>query len=1395
MHSVPSCARAILALGVLTLTSLPTAALAVTRSVPTQHATIQAAIDASADGDRVEVAPGTYNEAIDFTGKNIQVVGTGGPDVTIIDAQQSTNVVARLTGGLDDTALLEGFTVRGGRLGLNTSASVTNAGVIVNGDATIRRCIIRNNSTDNPIGSSHRAGLILVGGSPTIDQVTVRDNTVDVGGGGDETAAAGIFVGAGTPTITRADIHGNVTDGSGFRHLSSAGVFVNAGTVTVSNTLIHDNLSDIFGSTTIDGAGMFVNNGAVVADHVTIARNNFFFNGGTQVNRSGGVHVRASGSLTLTNSIIKRNIRPGNSTVNNVDVLGAARITATYSNLPGVSGVGVINAAPRFSDEGAQDYTLGCTSPSIDAADPSATATVDLDGTARPIGPRHDQGALEAPLFPDDDVDGVLSCADNCPNTPNPSQDDYDNDGFGDVCDDDHTPEARPTSETTDEDVAVSSTLDGFDFDGQALTYSIVSTPSDGAVVLTDASTGAYTYTPDSNYNGPDSFTFRVTDTDNNASNVATVTLTVDPVDDAPVAQDDAFTTPDDTPFSGTLPASDPDGGMLLYTIVAQPTHGSVTVNNASAGSYTYTPDGSYAGDDPFTFRVFDGATYSNTATVTATVTSTNSAPVAQDASETVDEDATLTSALTATDADGDALAYAVASGASNGTVVLTDASTGAYTYTPGADFNGSDSFTFTANDGRDGSNTATVTVTVAPVNDAPVAQDGAASTMEDTAANGTLVATDVDGDALTYALVSGASNGTVVITDASTGAYTYTPDADFNGSDSFTFSANDGVADSNTATVTLGVSADNDAPVAQDDTLTTTEDAAASGTLVATDADGDALTYVLVSGASNGAVVVTDASTGAYTYTPDSNYNGTDTFTFSTNDGSVNSNVATVTVTVTPVNDAPVAQDGAASTMEDAAVTGAAQATDVDGDALTYALDTDVTHGTLTLDPSGDFAYTPDPGFNGSDAFTFTASDGATTSNVATVTLAVGAVNDAPVAQDASETVDEDATLTSALTATDVDGDPLTYAIAAQPLNGAVVVTDASTGAYTYTPDADFNGSDSFTFSANDGVTDSNVATVTITITPVNDAPTFVAPTPDPDSTVTVAAGQALSLPIAGDDVDGDALIYDVEGLPDGATFDAATPQITWTPRWDDVGDYALTLRVSDATAQTSRDVTVTVTAQDSDDDGLPDDLERELGLEPDDADSDDDTISDGEEFGGDLDAPRDTDGDETIDALDTDSDGDGLDDLDEAGDDDLDTPAIDSDGDGQPNYIDADSDDDSIEDGQDVCPLVPDPDQTDTDGDGQGDACVDDKDGDGVLDAQDNCPVVSNPGQDDQDGDGVGDACDDDEPTDAALTGDGCACAQPGRNRPSPWAPVVLSVLLLGAAFGRHRRGRDAA
>src|SRR5207247_522956 len=251
-------------------------------------------------------------------------------------------------------------------------------------------------------------------------------------------------------------------------------------------------------------------------------------------------------------------------------------------------------------------------------------------------------------------------------------------------------------------------------------------------------------------------------------------------------------------------------------------------------------------------------------------------------------------------------------SGPTNGSLTLN--ANGSFTYTPNANFNGSDFFTYQTNDGTSNSNVATVTLTVTAVNDAPVAIGDGYATSEDTpltvaAAGRVANDTDIDGDALSAVLVSGPANGSLTLN--ADGSFTYSPSANFNGTDSFTYQANDGISNCNVSTVTLSVTEVNDAPLAAADSYSTSEDTpltvTAAGVLANdTDIEGNPLTAVLVSGPTSGSVTLN--ANGSFTYTPSANFNGTDSFTYRANDGAADSNVATVTLTVTAVNGAPAA-------------------------------------------------------------------------------------------------------------------------------------------------------------------------------------------------------------------------------------------------------------------------------------------------------------------------------------------------------------------------------------------------------------------------------------------------------------------------------------------------------
>ena len=285
------------------------------------------------------------------------------------------------------------------------------------------------------------------------------------------------------------------------------------------------------------------------------------------------------------------------------------------------------------------------------------------------------------------------------------------------------------------------------------------------------------------------------------------------------------------------------------------------------------------------------------------------------------------------TDIDGDALAVTAAT-ATHGTVVING--DGTISYTPNANYFGSDTITYSISDGHGGSSTATVSVTVTPVNDAPVAVSDGASTAEDTPVTVAVLANDFDleGDSLTVTAASAASGAVVINPD---GSLTYTPSANFFGSDTITYSISDGNGGTATATVAVTVASVNDNPVALNDAASTSEDTPVSVAVLAndTDADGDVLTVTAAS-AGNGTVVINPD--GTLLYTPVGNFNGTDIISYMISDGNGGVVSATATITVAAVNDAPVANGDSAAVTEDTPVSGSVLAndTDVDGTPLT---------------------------------------------------------------------------------------------------------------------------------------------------------------------------------------------------------------------------------------------------------------------------------------------------------------------------------------------------------------------------------------------------------------------------------------------------------------------------
>lgn len=602
----------------------------------------------------------------------------------------------------------------------------------------------------------------------------------------------------------------------------------------------------------------------------------------------------------------------------------------------------------------------------------------------------------------------------------------------------DDPPIAIDDSVTTQEDVPVSIGLLSSDPDGDPLTYSIVTGPSHGSLSGTEPN---ITYTPQANFSGSDNFTYKINDGKTDSAS-ATVSITVISVNDAPTANNDSVTVQEDTPTPITLVGSDPEGDPLTFSIVAGPSHGSLS---GTEPNLTYTPDKDFDFSDRFTFKVNDGTTDSNDAIVSITITPIDDPPTAIDDNVTTQEETPVFITLSGSDPDGDQLTYSIVEGPSHGSLSGTEPN---MTYTPEANFSGQDSLTFKVNDGVKDSVYATISINVTSVNDPPTANNKSVTVQEDTPTPITLVGSDPEEDPLTYIIVEGPSHGSLSGTGPN---LTYSPDKDFDWSDRFTFKVNDGTIDSDAAVVSITITPANDPPIAQDGSVTTDEEKPVSITLTGIDPDKDPLTYTIIEDPSHGSLSGTEPN---MIYTPETDFSGEDKLTFKVNDGMIDSVVATMSITVNSMNDLPIAKDDDAKTEEDVPVKidVLANDTDIDNDPLKITNITQGKQGLVTIENDRMLTYAPKVDFSGTDMFTYIISDGKGGIDTATVNVTVVPGNDAPIITSTPVTVAMDGVpYIYDVNATDPDAeDTLNYSLTKKP---AGMTIDPATGLIKWKP------------------------------------------------------------------------------------------------------------------------------------------------------------------------------------------------------------------------------------------------------------------------------------------------------------------------------------------------------
>lgn len=557
---------------------------------------------------------------------------------------------------------------------------------------------------------------------------------------------------------------------------------------------------------------------------------------------------------------------------------------------------------------------------------------------------------------------------------------------------------------------------------------------------------------------------------------------------------------------------------------------GTTTANGS--GNWTFTPPSALLnGDHPFMARATDAAgntgpvsnTYDINIAVGGGSGGDTTPPAAPVISAVTDDVLPVTGNVADGGSTNDTRPTLTGTAEPGSTVTIFDGTTplgtvtangsGNWTFTPPSALStGNHPFTATATDvaGNTGPTSGAYDVTITIDGDTPATVGGVTtgSGAEDTVISGALTATDPDGltDGTYFSVTGGATNGTATI-DPATGAWTYTPAANFYGGDSFVVTVTDDQGSTTTQTISVTVTpVDDPAIIGGDTSGTGAEDTTISGTLTAIDPDGltDGTYFTVSAGAANGTATI-DPATGAWTYTPATNFTGSDSFSVTVTDDQGGTTILSVAVAVTPADDIPGTIGGTTSGTgpEDTAITGTLTATDPDGltDGTYFTVSGGAANGTATIDPAtGAWTYTPTADFNGSDSFIVRVTDDQGGITTQTISVTVTPVDDPTIISGTiSGSGPEDTVIAGTLTATDPDGltDGTYFTVTDTPANGAATI-DPATGAWTYTPTANFNGADSFAITVTDDEGGTTTQTISVTVTPVNDAATIGGATSD---------------------------------------------------------------------------------------------------------------------------------------------------------------------------------------------------------------------------------------------------------------------------------------------------------
>jgi len=702
-------------------------------------------------------------------------------------------------------------------------------------------------------------------------------------------------------------------------------------------------------------------------------------------------------------------------------------------------------------------------------------------------------------------------------------------------------------SVTTDEDTLITIPYTATDIDGTIV--SVTATVGNGTVSV-DMDNNTIAYTPSLNFNGGDTIVVTATD-DEGLEVIKNISVVVNAINDAPVIAISDTTTNEDTLVNIPYTASDIEGGIV---ITVNGTNG-VAVVDLTNNQIVFTPDNNYVGTASFDVTVTDSEDAFITKTVNVEVTSVNDNPIlVMTTVYTMNENTSEVISYSTSDIDG--TVDSVTTTTSQNATIVVDMVAETITYTPDAEFIGNDSFTVTATDNEGGTDEKIITITVENV-DAPatITVDSLVLTDEETALEIPFTFDDIDGDVVA---VASALNGSTTILD---GVITYTPTMDFFGDDTITLSGTDELGGVTSTTITVTVANINDDSIfVVAENISLVENTSIEIPFTVTDVDGS-ITGTTVS-ALNGSTTILD---GVITYTPTEDYEGSDTITLEATD--IDSNVTSTTIPVTVThfdNSAVITVEANVSVDEDSSIVIPYTASDEDG---TITTTVSATEGDVTIDAT-DITYTPSANFNGTTTITLTVTDsvgGVTTSDI---TVTVGNIDDvATFTIEANVSLDENTSLDIPYTVTDIDGDIVDTTVSA--LNAIVTVSE---GVITYTPTADYEGSDTITLTVTDSKGGVTNTTVSVTVNHV-DTPSVITIT----SGVIMDENTSLDITFTATDADGTITGQTVTASNGSVTTTADT--ISYTPTTDFVGDDTIVLTVTDSDGvETIENITVTV-------------------------------------------------------------------------------------------------------------------------------------------------------------------------------------------------------------------------